>query len=273
MIFVTGANGQLGNELKRILPEATFLDRETLDLSNMSIVESFLKNNKISLLINAGAYTQVDKTESDKELALKVNSEAPSLMARYSLEKKFKLIHFSTDYVFNGNSSTPYNENDFVDPVNFYGQTKQNGEAGVLLHNPESLIIRTSWVYSTYGKNFIKTILKFGAEREILNVVFDQVGTLTSAKDLAEITLKARELSGIFHFSNEGVSSWYDVAHEIKRRKKIKANIVPILSQDYPTPAKRPHYSVLDKSKIKNDLGINIPHWTESLEICLKNLS
>jgi len=273
MIYVTGANGQLGNELKLKLPEAIYLDREKLDLSNSSSVESFFNETKIELFINAGAYTQVDKAESEKELAMNINSEVPRLIARYSREKNFKLIHFSTDYVFNGENCRPYLETDEVNPVNFYGQTKLEGEKGVMSENPDSLIIRTSWVYSNFGKNFIKTMLKFGAEREALNVVFDQIGTLTSAKDLAEVTLNARELSGIYHYSNEGVSSWYDVAHEIKRLTKFKANLLPILSTGYPTPAKRPNYSVLNKNKIKNALGIKIPHWTESLELCLRKLS
>lgn len=274
MIYITGANGQLGNELRRQLREnATFLNRETLDLSNLAQLEEFLSQTNIELLINAGAYTQVDKAETEKDLALSINSKAPRLMARYAFQKKFKLIHYSTDYVFAGENCRPYLETDSVKPVNFYGQTKLEGEIGVMEENPESLIIRTSWVYSTFGKNFIKTMLKFGAERESLNVVFDQIGSLTSAKDLAEISLKGRELSGIYHFSNEGVSSWYDVAHEIKRLTKFKSNLMPILSEEYPTPAKRPNYSVLNKNKIKNDLGIKIPHWTESLELCLKELS
>lgn len=274
MIYVTGANGQLGHELRQKLgPKATFLTRENIDLSNLVQLEEFLKLTEIELLINAGAYTQVDKAESEQVLALTINAEAPKLMARYSKEKKFKLIHFSTDYVFNGKNIIPYDENDEVGPVNFYGKTKLEGEIGIMQENPESLIMRTSWVYSSFGKNFVNTMLKFGHDRDSLNVVFDQVGALTSAKDLADVALKARELSGIYHYSNEGVSSWYDVAHEIKRLTKFKASVLPILSAEYPTPAKRPNYSVLNKNKIKNTLGIKIPHWTESLEICLKELS
>lgn len=274
MIYVTGANGQLGNELRRKLgSKATFLSREELDLGNPESVETFLKSTKIDLLINAAAYTQVDKAESERHLSLAINSTAPRLMSRYSREKKFKLIHFSTDYVFNGAAYTPYKESDATSPVNFYGQTKLGGENGILEENPTSLVIRTSWVYSSFGKNFIKTILKFGAERDSLNVVYDQVGSLTSAADLADVTLKSRELEGIFHFSNEGVSSWYDVAFELKKMKKFKADILPILTHQYPTPAKRPHYSVLDKAKIKSALDIKIPHWTESLSLCLQELS
>jgi dTDP-4-dehydrorhamnose reductase len=274
MIYVTGANGQLGNELKKKLgSNAVFLTREMLDLQNHASVENFLKTTEIELLINAGAYTQVDKAEEEREVSASINEITPKIMARYSREKKFKFIHFSTDYVFNGTGPTPYKESDNTDPVNFYGETKLRGEKAILEENPHSLVIRTSWVYSAFGKNFIKTILKFGSERDSLNVVYDQIGSLTNAGDLAEVTLKARELSGIYHFSNEGVSSWYDVAFELKKQKKFKASISPILSHQYPTPAKRPHYSVLDKAKIKNALGIQIPHWTESLSLCLKELS
>jgi dTDP-4-dehydrorhamnose reductase len=274
MMYVTGANGQLGSELKLLLGEkAIFLDRAQLNLGDAPKVEYFLKNTNIDLLINAGAYTLVDKAESEKDLALAVNAEAPKLMGKYSREKKFKLIHFSTDYVFNGKNVTPYLETDEVNPVNFYGETKLRGEQNILNENPESLIIRTSWVYSSFGKNFIKTMLKFGAEKENLNVVFDQIGTLTSAKDLAEITLKARDLKGIYHYSHEGVSSWYDVACEIKKITKLKATVSPILSHEYPTHATRPHYSVLNKNKIKQDLGLTIPHWTDGLATFLQGIS
>lgn len=273
MIYVTGANGQLGNELKKILgSNAVFLTREMLDLHDPVAVESFLKSTRIEMLINAAAYTKVDKAESEKDASIAINEVAPKLMARFSREKKFKLIHFSTDYVFNGKGYTPYKETDLTDPVNFYGETKLRGESSVLEENPDSLVIRTSWVYSSFGQNFIKTILKFGSEKENLNVVYDQIGTLTNASDLAEVSLKARELNGIYNFSNEGVSSWYDVAYELKKLKSFKAEINPILSHQYPTPAKRPNYSVLDKAKIKSDLNIKIPHWTESLHLCLQEL-
>lgn len=273
MIYVTGANGQLGQELKRKLgKQAIFLERQHLDLSKLDEVEFFLKNNKIDLLINAGAYSQVDRAETDKEIALNINCNVPKLLSRYSKIKKFKLIHFSSDYVFNGLRSVPYNEEDICEPINYYGFTKREGEKAVLDENPSSLIIRTSWVYSCFGKNFVKTIIRAGSEKDQLSIVFDQVGTLTWASDLADSIIKSRDLCGIFHFSNEGVSSWYDVAHELKRLTKFKAHINPILSHEYPTPAKRPNYSVLNKNKIKNALGIKIPHWTESLGLCLKEL-
>ncbi|MBY0518498.1 MAG: dTDP-4-dehydrorhamnose reductase [Bacteriovoracaceae bacterium] len=273
MIYVTGANGQLGNELKRHLPDAHFLNRESLDLSNLNQVEEILKSTKISILINCAAYNQVDLAEKEKELAFKINAEVPGLFSRYSLKNKFKLIHFSTDYVFDGKCSAPYSEDQKAEPLNYYGQTKLEGEKRVMDENPNNLVIRTSWVHSQFGNNFVKTLLKAGREREELNVVFDQVGTLTWASDLADAALKARELKGIFHYSNEGVSSRYDVVVELKRLKKFKAKVNPILTEAYPAPAKRPHYSVLDKSKIKKALNINIPHWTESLEKCLQQLS
>lgn len=273
MIYVTGADGQLGMELRSKLANATFLTRKDLDLSNLNQVEDFLRATSIKTLINCAAYTQVDKAETEKELASTINTALPGLFSRYSKSKKFKFIHYSTDYVFDGEGCKPYVETDKCSALNFYGMTKLEGEKNVMSENEKSLILRTSWVYSTHGKNFIKTILKASAERDSLNVVFDQVGTLTYASDLAEVTLKAQELNGIYHYTNEGVSSWYDVAVELKRLRKFKANITPILSSGYPTPAKRPHFSVLDKTKIKSALNITIPHWTESLELCLQKLS
>ncbi len=272
-MYITGASGQLGEELKEKLPDARFLRRADLDLSNLSEVEQFLKETKISTLVNCAAYTLVDKSEVDRDLALTINAKAPELMARYSAQKNFKMIHFSTDYVFNGTGSTPYKETDLCDPVNFYGTTKLEGEKLITRENNKALILRTSWVYSQFGKNFVKTILNAGAQKDNLNVVYDQVGTLTWAQDLAEVVMKAWDLEGVFHFTNEGVSSWYDIAVELKRLKKFKASVSPILSAEYPTPARRPHFSVLDKQKIKSALNITIPHWTESLELCLQKLS
>lgn len=273
MIYVTGADGQLGMELRGKLRDAHFLTRNDLDLSNVEMLKTFLSRSPISMLINCAAYTKVDKAEEERGLAETINTVTPALIAKYSKEKKFKFIHFSTDYVFNGLQVEPYKETTPTQPINYYGLTKEQGEKKILQENEDSLIIRTSWVYAKTGKNFINTILKTGVERDNLNVVYDQIGTLTWASDLADVVLKASDLSGIYHFTNEGVSSWYDVAVELKRLKKFKANVVPILSEQYPTPAKRPHYSVLDKQKIKSALNIKIPHWTESLELCLKQLS
>ena len=270
MIYVTGANGQLGQEFKntKLGRKAIFLDRRQFELSNLRQVEDFFKSTKISVLINTAAYTQVDKAESERELALKINAQAPALMAEYAEKKKFKLIHFSTDYVFNGEGDKPYREDDATDPVNFYGETKLFGEQGVIQQNPSALILRTSWVYSSHGKNFYNTMIRFGNERPELKVVADQVGTPTSTTDLAMITLKSLEndLSGIYHFSNEGVTTWYEFAIEILKLKGIKTPVHPIKTSEYPTPAKRPVYSVLDKTKISQALGIRIPEWRESLQ-------
>lgn len=270
MIYVTGANGQLGETFKKtsLGESATFLDRSQLDISNLSQLEDFLRSKKITALINTAAYTQVDKAEAERDLALRSNSLAPALMARYAEKKKFKLIHFSTDYVFNGEGSKPYQEDDETDPVNFYGETKLRGEEGVFLENPAALILRTSWVYASHGKNFLNTMIRLGNERPELKVVADQVGTPTSTEDLALIALKSLEsdLSGIYHFSNDGVTSWYEFAREILKLKGIKTPVHPIKTSEFPTPAKRPSYSVLDKSKIKNVLGIEIPDWKLSLQ-------
>jgi dTDP-4-dehydrorhamnose reductase len=270
MIYITGANGQLGQEFKKTAlgKSATFLDRSQLDLSNLSQVESFLKNNKISTLINTAAYTQVDKAEVESDLALKVNAEAPALMARYASEKKFKLVHYSTDYVFNGENFKPYTESDLTNPINFYGSTKLQAEIEILKVCPEALILRTSWVYSALGKNFFNTMIRLANERSELKVVFDQIGSPTSTIDLADVTLKSldQNLVGIFHFSNEGIASWYDFAIEILRGKNLKTPVYPIHTSEFPTPAKRPYYSVLDKAKIKSALNLAMPHWKESLE-------
>lgn len=270
MIYVTGANGQLGQELKKtqLQGKAVFLDRSQLDLSNLTEVEDFLKSHSITALINTAAYTQVDKAESEKELAFKINAEAPALMAKYAREKNFKFIHYSTDYVFNGLSSAPYKETDATDPVNFYGETKLQGEQGILKENPAGLILRTSWVYSAHGKNFYNTMIRLGNEKPELKVVADQIGTPTSTHDLANITLQAldKNLSGIYHFSNEGVTSWYEFACEILKLKGIKTPVYPIKTEQFPTPAKRPGYSVLDKTKITQALGTQIPDWKSALQ-------
>ena len=270
MIYVTGATGQLGETFKKtsLGKTATFLDRSQLDISNLTQLENFLQSQNITALINTAAYTQVDKAETERDLAMSSNAQAPALMAKYAEKKKFKLIHFSTDYVFNGEGNSPYQEEDTTDPVNFYGETKLFGEQGVIQQNPSALILRTSWVYSSHGKNFYNTMIRFGNERPELKVVADQVGTPTSTTDLAMITLKSLEndLSGIYHFSNEGVTTWYEFAIEILKLKGIKTPVHPIKTSEYPTPAKRPVYSVLDKTKISQALGIRIPEWRESLQ-------
>ena len=226
------------------------------------------------MIVNCAAYTQVDKAESDQVAAQFTNAVAPAILA--SLCERF--IHFSTDYVFNGYGFRPYNEASETNPSSVYGASKLAGESAVMTSNPSSVIIRTSWVYSDIGNNFVKTMLRLGKERKELRVVSDQIGTPTYAYDLAKLVVENgidgwKFKSGIYHYSNEGVASWYDFAYEIMKIAKLSCKIIPIKSEEYPTSAKRPHYSVLDKTKIKNDLGIEIPHWKESLKLCLQKLS
>lgn len=274
MTLVTGASGQLGFELHRILDDkATFLDRKALDLSQTGSVADLIESLKPELVINAGAYTAVDKAESEKTLAFKVNRDTPAELARLAELHRFKLIHLSTDYVFDGNSNTPYREDDPTHPMNVYGASKRDGEIEVLKNNPSALIVRTSWVYSKHGKNFIKTILRLAQERKTMSVVNDQTGSPTWAKDLAEVLIRAQELSGIYHFTNEGQCTWFELAKAVAKTKRLSLEILPISTAEYPTPARRPAYSLLNKDKIKGSLGLQIPDWMESLESCLNELS
>jgi dTDP-4-dehydrorhamnose reductase len=273
-IYITGVTGQVGGELKRLYPEAIYLTRNDIDLSSRDSIEAFFKSKKPNVIINCSAYTQVDLAEREEGIAHAVNSVAPGFLA--SLCDKF--IHFSTDYVFDGQGFRPYVETDSTGPSGVYGQTKLAGEKAVLAANPNAVIIRTSWVYSDLGKNFVKTMIRLGSERSELKVVADQIGSPTYAKDLANLVVENgiknwNFKGGVYHYSNEGVASWYDFAYEIMRLKGLPCKVLPIRSEDYPTPAKRPFYSVLDKTKIKNELGITIPHWKESLELCLQKLS
>lgn len=274
MIYVLGS-GQLASELKQIYVghDVRFLSRSELDLSNTDALEHFLNTTKISILINAAAYTNVDQAESERDIATRVNVSSPALIAKYATRMNFKFIHFSTDYVFDGKKTIPYIEDDHTCPLNIYGKTKADGEREVLLENPKALIIRTSWLYSSYGKNFVKTIFKLASERPELSVIYDQVGTPTFARDLAEIIPLTYGLEGIYHFSNEGVTSWYDFAHEIIRLKGLQTKLKPILTNEFPSKTRRPEFSVLNKNKIKQALGITIPHWTESLAVCLQEIS
>jgi dTDP-4-dehydrorhamnose reductase len=273
-IFITGATGQVGGEIQRLYPDVTFLTRSEVDLASAESIKTYFKNLRPKLIINCSAYTQVDLAEKERELAFKVNAQAPAILA--GLCERF--VHFSTDYVFNGQGPRPYVESDPVGPVSVYGQSKLQGESLVLEANPSSVIIRTSWVYSDIGKNFVKTMIRLGIERGELKVVADQIGSPTYARDLAQVVVDNAIKSwnfkgGIYHYANEGVASWYDFAQEIMRMKGLKCRVYPLRTEDYPTPAKRPHYSVLDKTKIKTELGISIPHWKESLELCLQKLS
>jgi len=280
-ILITGSNGQLGSEMKVIsalYPEYQFLytDVAELDLTNAQAVESFFAENKPDAVVNCAAYTAVDKAEDDVELCYKINCDAIENLGRASKENGAVLIHVSTDYVFDGTSYIPYTEDMPVCPASVYGKSKLAGEDALLVVNPESVIVRTSWLYSSFGINFVKTMLKLGKERDSLNVIFDQVGTPTYAADLAEAIMKIvvseKIIPGIYHFSNEGVCSWYDFTKTIHALAGIQCNVQPIETKDYPTRTPRPHYSVLNKGKIKAVYGIQIPYWRDSLEKCIELL-
>ena len=279
-VLVTGCNGQVGSELQDLSGgyeyNFYFTDRDSLDITNKEAIEQFVKNNDIDTIINAAAYTAVDKAEEDEKSADRVNHLAVKYLAEVAKANGIKLIHISTDYVFNGKNYRPYVEDDATMPNGVYGMTKLLGEKAMQKVNPaNSIIIRTSWVYSSYGANFVKTMLRLGKERDSLGVIFDQVGTPTYARDLAktilEILPKIQNAKvTIYHYSNEGVLSWYDFAKEIMRMAKIACEINPIETKEYPTPATRPHYSLLNKSKIKKEFGIIVPYWKDSLDVCLK---
>lgn len=286
-ILVTGAYGQLGNEV-RILsanyPEYNFMftDVDSLDICDKDELIDFVTGNDIRYIINCAAYTAVDKAEDDAELCEKINATAVKNLGIAAAEAGAGIIHVSTDYVFDGTSCRPYTEDMPTKPCSVYGKTKLKGEKNLLKVCPNAIIIRTAWLYSPFGNNFVKTMIKLGSERESLNVIFDQVGTPTYAEDLADAILKAMDQTidtdhdkgGVYHFSNEGVCSWYDFTikiHEIAGITTCKVN--PIETKDYPTKAARPHYSVLNKSKIKQTFNITIPHWEASLKNCIKELS
>lgn len=281
-ILVTGSKGQLGSEINGLLSDYThnffFTDRDSLDITNEAEVKSFVEKNSIDTIINCAAYTAVDKAESDVDNANKINHLAVKYLAEIAKEKSIKLIHVSTDYVFDGKNYRPYVEDDITNPNGVYGKTKLDGEKALQEINPKnSIIIRTSWVYSSFGNNFVNTMITLGKDRDELGVIFDQVGTPTYAKDLArailEISPKIKnETVEIYNYSNEGVCSWYDFAKEIMLRGKLDCTVNPIETKEYPTPAKRPHYSLLNKAKIKKEYNISIPFWRDSLEQCLREL-
>ena len=280
-VAVTGSNGQLGMELARIAVDHpqfqfTFLSREIFPLDDQGKMEVWLHANPVDYFIHCAAYTAVDKAESEKEKAFLANATAHGLIADLLSENRTKLIHISTDYVFDGNSSMPLTEEAATNPVNFYGLSKLEGERLVLKNNPDSMIVRTSWLYSAFGNNFVKTMIRLMKDRESIQVVADQTGSPTYAGDLAnammQILESGRFVPGIYHYSNEGETSWFEFATEIKRLTGSTCRILPIPSSGYPTPAKRPAYSLLAKSKIRTIYGMNIPVWQSSLSFCIDQL-
>lgn len=270
-ILVTGANGQLGTELQKLLPNAIFADIDVLDITDLEAVRKFVTDNQIDTIVNCAAYTAVDKAEDDIELAQKINEYGPRNLALSGA----KIVHISTDYVFDGTNHKPYLPEDEANPVSVYGKTKRAGELAVLDNAKIAVVIRTAWLYSAHGNNFVKTMRRLGTEKESLNVVADQTGSPTYAGDLAQaivtILPQMNEANkGIYHYTNEGVCSWYDFATEIMNLSGLACEVKPIPSSAYPTKATRPFYSVLSKEKIKNVFNIEIPHWKESLVKCLK---
>jgi dTDP-4-dehydrorhamnose reductase len=280
-ILVTGSNGQLGNELKDIASSFSqyqfiFTDVDELSIVDNEAVTNWFLAHQPAYLINCAAYTAVDKAETEKEMNNLINGTAVGVLASAAQKSGTKFIHISTDYVFNGNASQPLNEDDGVDPVNAYGASKLLGEQLTFQNNPESIVLRTSWVYSFYGKNFVKTMMRLMNERESIGVVNDQVGSPTYAADLAwaimQIITFNKWIPGIYNFSNEGVISWFDFANEIKRLINSPCIVNPLTTEQFPTPAKRPKYSVLDKTKIQKTFSVQLKDWRESLKECVNKL-
>ena len=280
-ILITGCNGQLGNEmqlLEKTNPQHTYFntDVDELDITDQKAVETFVSENDIEGIVNCAAYTAVDKAEDNQELCRMLNTVAPGYLAAAVGKRGGWIIQVSTDYVFDGTKHTPYVETDPVCPNSVYGSTKLDGEESVLKACQNTMIIRTAWLYSTFGNNFVKTMIRLGQEKPELGVIFDQIGTPTYARDLAVAIFTAINQGvkpGIYHFSNEGVISWYDFTKAIHRIAGIKGcHVRPLHTEEYPTPANRPHYSVLDKTKIKQTYGIEVPYWEESLEECIEQL-
>ena len=283
-ILITGCNGQLGNEmqlLEKKYPQHTWFNtdvvvqesQQALDITNQLAVEQFVAQNKIDGIVNCAAYTAVDKAESEKELCTTLNTVAPAYLAAAIEKRGGWMIQISTDYVFNGTKHTPYVETDTPCPDSVYGSTKLAGELGVQKFCKKAMIIRTAWLYSSFGNNFVKTMLRLGREKEQLGVIFDQIGTPTYARDLADLIMTVIDkgvVPGVYHFSNEGVISWYDFTKAIHRLAGITScRVRPLHTDEYPTPANRPHFSVLDKTKIKQSYTIEVPYWEESLKECV----
>lgn len=283
-VLVTGANGQLGNSIRQLAatyPQYTFLftDVDTLDICDASAVQAFVKEHTVDYLLNCAAYTAVDKAEEDEPLCSRINCDAIRNLGEAASAVGAKVIHISTDYVFDGTHHQPYVESDETSPASVYGRTKLAGEQALMAVCPDAVVIRTAWLYSEFGNNFVKTMLRLGAERSQLNVVFDQVGTPTYAGDLASAMMSVLEqaekgvfVPGIYHYSNEGVCSWYDFALKIMELGDRNCRVYPIESKDYPAKANRPHYSVLNKAKIKETYQVVVPHWEASLRKCIEKL-
>lgn len=284
-VLITGANGQLGQALKQIAgdyPAFSFLytDYTELDITNEEAVNAFFAQQEIHACINCAAYTAVDKAEAEEELAFRLNFEAVMHLANACQTNNARFIQISTDYVFDGKKNTPYTEEDDTDAQSIYGSSKLRGEATALGVNEDTIVIRTAWLYSQYGVNFVKRMRELMQEKDSLNVVFDQAGTPTYAVDLAQVLLSVLSkaidapgtLGGVYHYSNEGVTSWYDFAIAIRDMSGLSCNIQPVTSDKYPTAAKRPAYSVFNKQKIKETFGLEVPYWRESLAVCLKHL-
>ena len=285
-VLITGSNGQLGSEIKELAANYKKIDffckdLPDLDICNFNLLKSFIIDNKINAVINCAAYTAVDKAEEDEIIAKKVNLEGVLNLVNALQTVNGKLIHISTDYVFNGDHFLPYKESDLVNPIGVYGKTKREGELALINSTLDAIVIRTSWLYSSYGSNFVKTMLRLGKENESLGVIFDQVGTPTYARDLAKTCLEIlcgensvniSNNGNLYHYSNEGVASWYDFAISIMELGGANCKVNPIQTKDYPTLAKRPQYSVLNKSKIKTDFKIEIPYWRDSLKDCIEKI-
>lgn len=281
-VLVTGSNGQLGSSIRLLSPAYTnfiftFIDVVDLDLMKSSSIQDYFEHNSFDYIINCAAYTAVDKAESELAIADQLNHLAVQQLAVIAKQQGSVLIHISTDYVFDGENSKPYVETDSTNPQSVYGITKLKAEQAIKNIQPQGCIIRTSWVYSEYGNNFVKTMLRLGQEKDSLGVIFDQIGTPTYAGDLAQTILKILNKERwadnvLYHYSNEGVCSWYDFAKAIFALTEIDCQVAPIETKDYPMPAKRPYYSLLNKTKIKEDFNLVIPYWQDSLKHCMKSL-
>ena len=282
-ILVTGSDGQLGRSIQERSSDYPdflfdFTDIGQLDITDKQALKHYIESIRPEVIIHCAAYTAVDKAEEEPEKAFSLNADAVEYLAQSALENKILLIHISTDFVFDGKSVKPYSEEDATQPLSIYGKSKLAGEQAILKHAPNAIIFRTSWLYSEYGHNFVKTILRLAAEKTEIKVVSDQVGTPTYAADLADAILKILKSNyrpagvSIFHYSNEGIASWFDFAKEIVENKNLACAVLPVVTAEYPQPARRPGYSVMSKEKFKQNFGIAIPEWQESLKICLKHL-